>query len=559
MKNLILIISILLIPVILFSGWEVQREPSPHQVHFQGIDFVDSLHGWVVGGRYHMTPVYYGGYTGRPWTFQRGVIGKTPDGGASWGITEIDSSICFYDVQFLDTLRGWVVGNSRYGSDWYGLILKTQDGGDTWEKDSFPVNSNKSFVAVDFVDTLNGWVTGDTKLLHTIDGGINWEIIPFSYGGDLEFVSPSEGWGIVIGVIYHTTDAGTTWSFQFNPSSMDIKSLSFLDSLRGFGVGTKDTLIFTTTGGDTWSVRGMNTGNLPYYDVIFLDTLMGYACGECGVVVKTTDGGVTWERMWVGTNSRLMSISVKDDKVWSCGEWTTLSHSSGSGWEFQLPWSNWLRGVQFLDSLNGWIAGEGGMVLHTTDGGDSWEVKELSESDEFRDIGVRDSLTVFAVGRDKNDQPLMWRTTDVGNSWEKVSIGGPFIRAIEFVDTLYGWTGGIDGDCVRIYRTTDGGNSWNVIANVDSFVTEFHDFDFVDRNRGWFVEAHGYSKETSGTIWVTTDGGVSWDWQQTTFNKPLYGISMWDSLIGCSCGKDVLLWTTNGGVGLGWNKEDTAG
>jgi len=382
--------------------------------------------------------------------------------------------------------------------------------------------------------------------LHTIDGGITWERQVW-YSRALDFISIREGWQIAPGSVFeHTIDAGTTWIVQPNPASMGLRALCVLGTLNGFAVGNGDTLIYTASGGEPWDKRPMNTGNAPYYDVEFLDTLVGYACGENGIVVKTTDGGVTWNKMWVGTNSRLMSISVKDNKVWSCGEWTTLVKDSGFNWQFQLPWSNWLRGVEFLDSLNGWIAGQGGMVLHTTNGGNNWEVKQLPGSNEFRDIGVRDSSHIYAVGRYGNTQPSMWRTNDGGISWEKVSVGGPFIRAIDFVDTLYGWIAGIGTIETRIRRTTDGGSNWSLIGEVVDTVSKFHDMDFVSRDKGWLVDVVGLTKERIewGYIWHTTDGGMNWSLERQT--GPQYGVSMWDSLRGYSCGQNVILSTIDG-------------
>jgi photosystem II stability/assembly factor-like uncharacterized protein len=567
MKKLAILTFLLSIPCgALHAAWEVQRQPSPHQIHFQGIDFVDSLHGWVVGCRYHLRPVFYGINTDGRWSYQGGVIGKTSDGGMTWSFTDIDSSICFYDVEFLDTLNGWMVGNCSHGNNWYGLILKTMDGGSTWERDSFPVRADEAFTTLDFVDTLNGWVSGDTMLLHTSDGGNSWEH-QIGIGRDLSFVSSTEGWKIVPGSVFrHTTDAGTTWITHINPTSMGLRRLHFVNPNAGFAVGNWDTLLFfadeKSGSAPVWYYRPMNTNNGPFNDVFFVDTLTGYACGEPGIVVKTTDGGITWQKMWVGTNARLWSVDAVGDEVWVCGEWTTLVHNEGSGWEFQLPWSNWLRGVEFLDSLEGWIVGEGAMILHTIDGGDTWESKQLPVSDEFRDVGIRDSVTIFAAGREeKTDNSLMFRTTDAGLSWEEVPIGGKYIRRIDFVDSLYGWTVSLRAYLwwIEVYRTSNGGSTWYKVAEFDTYATEVHDIDFVTRTQGWLPVTRGAGGFFIwGDIFRSTDGG--WNWQLqfiTNGGRTAYGISMWDTLTGYFCGLDNVHYTHDGGNN--WNGQNPAG
>lgn len=51
--------------------------------------------------------------------------------------------------------------------------------------------------------------------------------------------------------------------------------------------------------------------------------------------------------------------------------------ASGQGWEWQnpLPQGHDLRAVRFLDGANGWAVGDEGTILHTTDGGSTWEVQ----------------------------------------------------------------------------------------------------------------------------------------------------------------------------------------
>ncbi|MCW9094671.1 MAG: T9SS type A sorting domain-containing protein, partial [Ignavibacteriaceae bacterium] len=58
----------------------------------------------------------------------------------------------------------WITGN-------FGLILRTRDGGLTWQEQFSQVEAN-SLYSVCFVDTLNGWIVGEGgTIIHTTDGG----------------------------------------------------------------------------------------------------------------------------------------------------------------------------------------------------------------------------------------------------------------------------------------------------------------------------------------------------------------------------------------------------
>ena len=64
----------------------------------------------------------------------------------------------------------------------------------------------------------------------------------------------------------------------------------------------------------------------------------------------------------------------------SCGEDSNLAGpgepaiGTPAGWSWQnpLPQGNWLHGVDFVDVNTGTAVGDGGTILRTTDGGDTW-------------------------------------------------------------------------------------------------------------------------------------------------------------------------------------------
>ncbi len=50
-------------------------------------------------------------------------------------------------------------------------------------------------------------------------------------------------------------------------------------------------------------------------------------------------------------------------------------------WErINSPTTQRLTSIVFLDSLNGWVSGDSGVIIHTTNGGESWETQFSNDS-----------------------------------------------------------------------------------------------------------------------------------------------------------------------------------
>lgn len=70
------------------------------------------------------------------------------------------------DIFFLNQNLGWAVGN-------YGHILKTTDGGETWNHQNSGVTQELN--DVEFIDENIGWAVGmNGVVLHSTNGGTTW-------------------------------------------------------------------------------------------------------------------------------------------------------------------------------------------------------------------------------------------------------------------------------------------------------------------------------------------------------------------------------------------------
>ncbi|MFC2094789.1 T9SS type A sorting domain-containing protein, partial [Bacteroidota bacterium] len=172
------------------------------------------------------------------------------------------------------------------------------------------------------------------------------------------------------------------------------------------------------------------------------------------------------------------------------------------------PTDKLLRHVFFVDSTTGWCAGRDGIIIHTSDGGNTWveqnsTVQTFIVSLFFLDKNLGWALTIT------NTPPfgtIVLETTNGGEKWIPTDYpeDNVFMNTIFYFDSLNGWIGGS-----KIAGTTDGGFSW-VDASVDSsFVSNLPvlNFNFYNRQFGY---ACGGFIDLAGVVWRTTDFGLNW-------------------------------------------------
>ncbi len=170
------------------------------------------------------------------------------------------------------------------------------------------------------------------------------------------------------------------------------------------------------------------------------------------------------------------------------GHWATVA---------QLPESTYNE-VFFLDYACGWIVGDSGRTMHSTDGGRNWQSVETGVDWYLRSVQFVDRSTGWVAGR--SDSIL--RTTDEGTSWSVQPVVHDSLRrtlTLSIVDPLQGWVVSNRGE---IFRTTDGGSTW--LTQLSSGNRAFVAVHFIDR-------AHGWASSVSHTVMKTTDGGLSWE------------------------------------------------
>ncbi|MBU2650041.1 MAG: T9SS type A sorting domain-containing protein [Bacteroidetes bacterium] len=210
-----------------------------------------------------------------------------------------------------------------------------------------------------------------------------------------------------------------------------------------------------------------------------------------------------------------------------------------------------LASIYFADTLNGWVTGSNGAILHTDDAGENWEEQTINTDYYLNDVFFTDPNHGWVVGSqyDGYGQGSLFRTLNGGNNWKDMNFEDFPSNGVFFTDTLCGWAVGYG-----IKHTADGGETWES-QNVPSGFGIARCVWFTDSLNGWVSGGHsnGSTGYIYGYIIHTSDGGNTWEYQFYYADRHGYelcDIYFTDSLNGWCVGglwNDIILKTTNGG------------
>jgi photosystem II stability/assembly factor-like uncharacterized protein len=126
------------------------------------------------------------------------------------------------------------------------------------------------------------------------------------------------------------------------------------------------------------------------------------------------------------------------------------------------------------------------------------------------------------------------------------------LRFVSFVDSLTGWAAGEAG---TIIRTTDGGSSWDVQnSTVQTFIM---DVFFIDQNFGWAISLRDEFPFNS-ILLKTTTGGDNWFADDFPDSVGLVRtIFFFDSLNGFAGGSNISRTTDGGSSWIGTNVDSS--
>lgn len=246
----------------------------------------------------------------------------------------------------------------------YTIILKSTDGGETWNKLTpkiinflnMGMGSENNAVFVCFpnkvMSTHNGGASFDTVSLadsylmdvffvsanvaylagnniwKTTDGGITWTklyqfSVPEGYKS-LYFLNEQTGWVVREDGVYKTTDGGASWQRTPTAAFFDFRGascLAFPNQSSGF-FSDNEYIARTNNSGGSWDTVFHATHT--YHDVDFPAAATGYFTDN-KIIYKTSDGGNTWGKDVVLGDGSIVEIHFTDpNHGWACGNNGTI-------------------------------------------------------------------------------------------------------------------------------------------------------------------------------------------------------------------------------------------
>ncbi|MBV8470488.1 MAG: glycosyl hydrolase [Burkholderiaceae bacterium] len=239
---------------------------------------------------------------------------------------------------------------------------------------------------------------------------------------------------------------------------------------------------------------------------------IGWALAQCAAAQEPAVGqplkvlpAVHWK-----TPDKLVLLDVAraGKRLVAVGEMGVIVLSDDDGKTFRqartVPADGMLNAVTFVDAQHGWAVGHLGLILATSDGGETWVRQRVDTSVDqpLFSVAFRDASEGWAVGL----WSLVLHTTDAGRNWTAVKINPPpgASKADKnlyhvFLDKGNGLF--VAAEQGYVLHSTDGGQSWTYLSTgyAGSFWT-----GMVTQDGTVLVGG------LRGNLYRSTDDGTSW-------------------------------------------------
>jgi photosystem II stability/assembly factor-like uncharacterized protein len=289
-----------------------------------------------------------------------------------------------------------------------GHILYSDDNGISWQQAR--VATTQMLTGIHFVDEQRGWAVGhDGLVLISNDGGENWRI-------QRDGIAAQQQTNLEMRERAHQ-----------QISELELRLTSANKETRPDLEIALEDAVMDLEDADLALAEPVFTS--PLLDVWFMDDKRGWAVGAFGALLTTIDAGQHW-------SSQPEQVNNPDE--------FHLNTITGDG------------------KHRVFIAGEGGVMYRSVDGGQSWESLEpFYEGSWFGAVynPQHDALLVFGL------RGNLYRSTDFGDSWAPV--------ASDNTMTLAGGNTSANGEIVlagsvgTVLRSKDGGQSFQRIMLQD--------------------------------------------------------------------------------------------
>ena len=226
---------------------------------------------------------------------ERGHVLFSDDGGGAWTQAQVPVQVMLTAVRMHDAHTGWAVGHDA-------VILRTRDGGETWQLVHHAPQAQLPLLDVWFRDADAGFAVGAFGLfLASADGGDTWTCRNGCWEeNDAETAAEPP--------LLHAPDSDFEDDFHLN-------SIAPAGTGRLFLVGEAGVLYRSDDSGKTWrALPSPYSGS--WFGALALDADAVLVAGLRGRLFRSEDAGESWTQITTGTTATLTDlVRVKPDLI----------------------------------------------------------------------------------------------------------------------------------------------------------------------------------------------------------------------------------------------------
>lgn len=190
------------------------------------------------------------------------------------------------------------------------------------------------------------------------------------------------------------------------------------------------------------------------------------AVGDRGHILTSDDQGKSWQQRPVPTRAMLTGVSFPSANLgWAVGHDGVILHTTDGG----NTWSRQDKGddletvfldVLFLDDAHGFAVGAYGKFLHTGDGGKTWERASPSDADiHYNRIAAGPDGRLWLCGEGGS----LLLSPDSGQTWTALTV--PYDGSLFGYVPIGAEAGVVHGLRGHIFTTTNSGEQWAPVGS----------------------------------------------------------------------------------------------
>jgi photosystem II stability/assembly factor-like uncharacterized protein len=397
------------------------------------IAFADAAHGYVVG--------------------RSGLVLRSDDGGANWAQKDLGAGPVSYTGIACAGAQLCVLSAADAATDSGAELVRTINGGDTPGAAVVPSASDTTNAAA-FASPDRVVAVGDAGSTDTSDDGGQTFSQVDSSSGNYTAVRAGARRGIAYalgreGSFATSSDGGANWDAGGVPTGATVIDASFAGSSTGYALDSVGRLFRTTNGGGSWRRRSSGRGG----------RARGLAAPSSRVVVlvgprgmrRSTNGGGSYKAVGAPVGgARLSGVArARGATIVAWGPSALVrSTNGGASWTaLGRPKGVRLGAASFASATSGLVKDTRGRVWWTRNGGRGWSLLSALGTEAISELAAGSARDLYAtVARFDGGGATVLHSRDGGLSWQPEYVDDGALGAFSIAAT-----GGID------YATVGGG------------------------------------------------------------------------------------------------------